>query len=95
MSTNYPPTPSPDARLAALEKLYLSVNARIELLSQDIDKSFKQADQYHEKRYQEIEEGIEGIKTEVIQLKTEVLNAFSQLLNMIDSRLPDPGQKGL
>ena len=81
MSTDYPPLPSIDARVQALERLTTTLNARIEQLSQDMSASFRQAAMYQEHRFNLLEE-------QIAQMKHEILAAFSQLLAVIDTRLP-------
>lgn len=82
----FPPTPSVDARVQALERLTVTLNARIEQLSQDMSASFRQAAMYQEHRFNLLEE-------QIAQMKHEILAAFNQLLTIVDTRLPGTGQK--
>jgi outer membrane murein-binding lipoprotein Lpp len=83
MGTDYPPTPSQEARIQALERLTTTLNARIEQLSNDMARSFRQQVTYEEQRFNQLENKIDS-------MKTEILDAFTQLLTIIKTRLPEP-----
>jgi exonuclease VII large subunit len=90
MSTDFPPTPSIDARVQALERLTTTLNARIEQLSQDMSASFRQSVTYQEHRFKLLEEAMASLasKDDLAAMKNEILSAFKQLLTVIDARLP-------
>lgn len=97
MSTDFPPTPSIDARVQALERLTTTLNARIEQLSQDMSASFRQAAAYQLQTERKIEARFDAIDASIARLaskedmgamKSEILSAFNQLLSILDTRLP-------
>jgi TolA-binding protein len=81
MSTDYPPVPSDQARIQALERLIVTLNARIEQLSIQMNQGFHQAYVFQDERFTKIEE-------ELASMKGEILSAFNALLTMVDARLP-------
>lgn len=88
MSTDYPPLPSIDARVQALERLTTTLNARIEQLSQDMSASFRQAAAYQLQTERKIEARFDAVDASIASMKSEILTAFGQLLTIIDTRLP-------
>lgn len=66
------------ARVSALERAQISLQARIEELAEDMNTSFKQQTKYLEQVIEEKIAAAEG----------RILDAFKQLLTMLDARLP-------
>lgn len=92
MGTDFPPTPSIDARVAMLER-------KFEQLSQDVIASFRlaaagqlQTEQKLEQRFNTVDASLARVQADMASMKTEILTAFNQLLTIIDTRLPGPGQ---
>lgn len=95
MGTDFPPLPSVDARVQALEHLTTTLNARIAQLSLDMASSFRQAAAYQlqterklEERFDIVDASMARLQADMGAMKDEILATFQQLLTVIDTRLP-------
>lgn len=99
MSTDFPPLPTLDARVAALERLTGILHARIEQLSLDMNASFKQqavtqvafekrVDEQFSALRSEMNARFEVVDKRFTQMEANMADGFARIIAMIDERLP-------